>query len=111
LGRRRRSHDDDSMDDRGAHDARHITKVTCRGCSDEPNSIIRPYQCPDSDVRQHSRRALSELRSRRGTGNFMILVPLLNPKFATVPAEKSYELPVRGSRRTDWSPVRDQASP
>jgi hypothetical protein len=28
----------------------------------------------------------------------MILVPLLNPKFATVPAEKSCELRVRGTR-------------
>jgi hypothetical protein len=27
----------------------------------------------------------------------MILVPLLNPKFATVPAEKSCELRVRGT--------------
>src|SRR5262249_53298943 len=33
------------------------------------------------------------------TSNFMILVPLLNPKFATVPAERSCELRVRGARR------------
>ena len=35
----------------------------------------------------------------------MILVPLLNPKFATVPAEKSCELRVRGTSRSYFQPV------
>jgi hypothetical protein len=34
----------------------------------------------------------------------MILVPLLNPKFATVPAEKSCELRVRGTSIESSSP-------
>src|SRR5712672_3598034 len=54
--------------------------------------------CPNSEVRKHSPRPLSGLRNRKDTSNFMILVPLLNPKFATVPAEKSCELRVRGTR-------------
>jgi hypothetical protein len=33
----------------------------------------------------------------KDTSNSMILVPLLNPKFATVLAEKSCELRVRGT--------------
>src|SRR3977135_778595 len=57
-----------------------------------------PRWCPDSEVRKHSPRPLSELRNRKDTSNIMILVPLLNPKFATVPAAKSCELRVRGTR-------------
>jgi hypothetical protein len=36
----------------------------------------------------------------------MILVPLLNPKFATVPAEKSCELRVRGTREAVYRRMR-----
>src|SRR3977135_1745965 len=57
-----------------------------------------PRWCPDSEVRKHSPRPLSELRNRKDTSNIMILVPLLNPKFATVPAARSCELRVRGTR-------------
>jgi hypothetical protein len=55
-------------------------------------------ECPDSEVRKHSPRPLSELRNRKDTSSIMILVPLLNPKFATVTAAKSCELRVRGTR-------------
>src|SRR5882672_11955067 len=62
------------------------------------NRLIRlRSQCPDSEVRKHSPRPLSELRNRKDTSNIMILVPLLNPKFATVPAAISCELRVRGT--------------
>src|SRR5712671_4928433 len=40
---------------------------------------------------------MSELRNRKDTSNIMILVPLLNPKFATGRAAKSCELRVRGT--------------
>src|SRR5262249_26087668 len=38
-----------------------------------------------------------ELRNQRDTSNFMILVPLLNPKFANTLAARSCELGVRGT--------------
>src|SRR5438445_8495058 len=38
-----------------------------------------------------------ELRNQRDTSNFMILVPLLNPKFANTLAARSCELRVRGT--------------
>src|SRR5262252_2129449 len=65
--------------------------------------------CPDSEVRKHSPRALSELRNRKDTGNSMILVPLLNPEFATVTAA----LRVRGtsSRSCDLGRQRPHAEP
>jgi hypothetical protein len=66
--------------------------------------------CPDFEVRKHSPRALSELRNRKDTSNSMILVPLLNPKFANVPAEKSCELRVRGTR-ADPVPAESRRAP
>ena len=46
-------------------------------------------QCPDSEVRKHSAAMhLCELRNRRDTSNSMILMPLLNPKFATTLAAR-----------------------
>jgi hypothetical protein len=42
------------------------------------------YRCPDSEVRTTSRQPQCELRNQRDTSNFMIPVPLLNPKFAKV---------------------------
>jgi hypothetical protein len=39
-------------------------------------------QCPDSEVRHALPLARSELRNQRDTSKPMILVPLLNPKFA-----------------------------
>src|SRR3977135_3201232 len=62
-----------------------------------------PRWCPNPEVRKHSPRPLSELRNRKDTSNIMILVPLLNPKFATVPAAKSCELRIRGTRAGDDS--------
>jgi hypothetical protein len=45
--------------------------------------IKRPqYECPDSEVRHTLQHALRELRNRKDTSKSMILVPLLNPKFA-----------------------------
>src|SRR5205823_7569616 len=40
----------------------------------------------------------SELPNQGDTSNFMILVSLLDPKFAKVPAEQSCGLRVRGTR-------------
>src|SRR4029077_7613254 len=65
-----------------------------------------PGQCPDSEVREHSQRPPSELQNRKDTGNSMMLVPLLNPKSAITPAEKSCELRVRGtSENSDLLPL------
>src|SRR6478672_10315722 len=44
---------------------------------------------------KHGRAFLYELRNQRGTGNSMILVSLLNPKFAIEPAARGRELRVR----------------
>jgi hypothetical protein len=42
--------------------------------------------CPDSEVRRHPQRTMSELRNRKDTSNSMMLGPLLNPKFANRPS-------------------------
>src|SRR5262245_35080737 len=52
-------------------------------------------QCPDSEVRHTLQHARRELRNRKDTSKSMILVPLLNPKFAIGLA--AY-LRVRGAR-------------
>src|SRR5262245_64078524 len=51
----------------------------------------------DSEVRTRSRQPRCELRNQRDTSNVMILVPLLNPKFANTLAARSCELRVCGT--------------
>src|SRR5262249_15315072 len=43
-------------------------------------------ECLDSEVRRPLQRPWCKLRNQRDTSNAMILVPLLNPKFATIRA-------------------------
>src|SRR5262249_49551483 len=77
------------------------TRVATMAPTDNKASrTTRPDQArdPDSEVRRYLQRPLSELRNRKDTSKFMILVPLLDPKFATVVAAKSCELRVRGTR-------------
>jgi len=60
---------------------------------------VRGTKCPDSEVRTRSRQSRCKLRNQRDTSNVMILVPLLNPKFANTLAARPCELRVRGTRR------------
>src|SRR5262249_48853658 len=68
---------------------------TCHGSADQgkagsrlprqdcsSNGTAPAGQCPDSEVRQHLGHSRYELRNRKDTSKPMILVPLLNPKFA-----------------------------
>src|SRR5262245_65669187 len=67
--------------------------------------------CPDSEVRMDSRRTVCELRNQRDTSNCMILVPLLNPKFANALAAKSCELRVRGTSAPPQQAARQTVAP
>src|SRR5262249_41913948 len=81
---------------------RRTHRIPTAGVTELPanSKLIVCRQCPDPEVRKHLPQPLSELRDRKGhTSNIMILVPLLNPKFATVPAAKSCEFRVRGTSR------------
>jgi len=54
--------------------------------------------CPDSEVRLLCGKLRSELRNQRDSSKSMILVPLLNPKFAIeLAAIGVCELRVRGT--------------
>src|SRR5262249_48212321 len=63
---------------------------------------------PIPEVAETRGRFVCELRNLRDTGNFMILVPLLNPKLANRLAARARELRVRGTstvRRMGQGPL------
>src|SRR5262249_21785279 len=58
---------------------------------------VRPASVPIPKFASARRSLRANFGIERTLANIMMLVPLLNPKFATVPAEKSCELRVRGT--------------
>ena len=52
--------------------------LRCAGARRKPRAI----ECPDSEVRHHLRRARTNFGIDRGTRKFILVVPLLNPRFA-----------------------------